>query len=372
MTVSPLRIAVIAPVRYPISQPHAGGLESALWNRVATLRDRGHRVTLCAVDGSDFLDGGPAQFRLPKLHWPDPSIATDITYPPGYLALVQAAQREALEYLELHARDFDLIDNHCLHGLPLEWADRIALPMVTSLHTPVLPEIVEAYRASSRASGFLAVSSHTAREWADVGIHAAVLPNAIDTDLWGLGRGGDAVVWFGRIVPEKGPHLAIDAARLAGRRIVLAGRIGDHDYADREVWPRLGDDAVYLGELAQAELATVVGSSACVVATPIWEEPFGLVLAEAAATGTPVVAFETGGVPEVLAGIRGSRMVPTGDVAAMAAAIVDATGRSTMRRRRRTRRDTVDRFALSSRIVQLEEHYRRIIAEQPVRAVARP
>ena len=79
---SPLRIVVIAPLRFPIRRPHAGGLESAVWNEVAQLRARGHHVTLIAAEGSDGVTGGSA-FATPAVTWPADSRPTDDSYPPS-------------------------------------------------------------------------------------------------------------------------------------------------------------------------------------------------------------------------------------------------------------------------------------------------
>lgn len=360
MTGRPLRIAVIAPIRYPIAQPHAGGLESSVWNQVRTLRSRGHEVLLCATEGSDFLDGGPDEFTIPGLHWDDPAEATDTTYPAGYLDVAFAALDRALSYIRANADRFDIVDNHCLHGLPLGWADRLGVPMVSTLHTPTLPSMLAAHAACGEPrSTFLSVTEHTATEWRRAGIASTVVPNGIDTDAWRLGSGGPDLVWTGRIVPEKGTHLALDAAAAAGRRIVLAGRIGDAEYFADHVAPRLGPDAEYVGVLGQRALQELVGQSACALVTPVWEEPFGLVIAEALATGTPVVSFDTGGIPEVVGASTGAVLVPVGDVSAMATAAVTLADTVAAEPWRRVdiRADAVERFSLDQRSARLETIY---------------
>jgi len=364
----PLRIAVIAPIRYPISEPHAGGLESSIWNQVRSLRKRGHDVVLCAVEGSDYLEGAPPEFVLPRLEWEDPTEATDTTYPEGYLDRAFPALDRAMEYLQSHADEFDIVDNHCLHGLPLTWTDRLGIPMVSTLHTPTLPALLDAHAASGEPrSSFLAVSEHTAAEWRAEGIDSQVVPNAVDVDRWMLGSGGPDLVWFGRLVPEKGAHLAIQAARLTGRRLVLAGRIGDTAYFDEHIAPFLGVDVEYVGALRQPELAALVGRSACALVTPVWEEPFGLVIAEALATGTPVASFDTGGVPEVVGDSTGAGLVPMGDVEALArvAAALAAASDADAGTRADIRRDAVARFSLDRRAADLEAVYRRLVSAVP-------
>jgi glycosyltransferase involved in cell wall biosynthesis len=360
----PLRIAVIAPLRYPISVPFAGGLESSVWHQVAALRALGHEVVLCATEGSDYLEGSPPEFVLPAVEWREGEYATDTTYPAGYLERALPALEGALAWIAANPDRFDIVDNNSLHGEPLSWASRVGVPMVSTLHTPVLPALLAAHTGGgSPRSNFLAVSEHTAAEWRAAGIVSEVIPNAVDTDRWALGEGGPDLVWFGRIVPEKGVHLALEAARLAGMRIVLAGRIGDVGYFAEQVEPLLGPDAEYVGALDPASLARLVGASACALVTPVWEEPFGLVIAEAMSTGTPVVVFDSGGVREVVGSSPGTELVPAGDAAALAAAalrMVEAVA-SDHALRNRIRETAVSRFSLAARARSVESLYRAMI-----------
>ncbi|MDT0182989.1 glycosyltransferase [Microbacterium sp. ARD31] len=353
-----LRVLVVAPERHALRQPHAGGLEAVVWDRVRRLRRRGHDVTLCAADGSDFLGDRP-ELRLPSPQWMRAQDASDSTNPPGHRRAMTAAFDRVLESLLAPGRSVDVVDNHSLHGDPIRWSSTAGIPVVTTLHTPPLPEIVEAAGDVGDAPHrFVAVSQHTARAWSAAGVDAFVFPNGVDTARWRLGDGGgisggrtrEDWVWFGRIVPEKAPHLAIHAARLAGARIVLAGRIGDPTYFVREIAPLLGDDAHYAGPLHQPALSRLVGSSAVALVTPVWSEPFGLVLAEALATGTPVAAFDAGGVGEVLDGMPGAAVVAPGDVRALSnAATMLATQARGIGQRAAIRRAAVARYSLDRR-----------------------
>ncbi|WP_168219566.1 glycosyltransferase [Kitasatospora sp. MMS16-BH015] len=155
-------------------------------------------------------------------------------------------------------------------------------------------------------------------------------------------------MWSGRIVPEKGPHLALDAARAAGRGLLLAGPVGDRGYFERSVRPRLGGGARYLGHLPQRALAHLVGLASATLVTPCWDEPYGLVVAESLASGTPVCAFARGALPELLTPACG-RLVPAGETAALGEAVEATTRLSRAEARRRAERhcsvDTmVDRY----------------------------
>lgn len=370
-----MRVLVVAPSRYPLRQPHAGGLEATVWDRVSWLRARGHEVTLCAAEGSDFLGDAP-EFALPAPEWSRVEDASDTQYPAGYAAAAEAAHEAAFDRLRAERHRFDVIDNHSLHPAPIRWSRDADIPVVTTLHTPPLEPLLEAAAyARGSAHRFVAVSQATARAWSAEGVDSFVFPNGVDTDRWVRGPGGRRWVWSGRLVPEKAPHLAIEAARTAGAEIVVAGRIGDVDYFQQEVAPRLGPHARYVGALHQDALCRLVGESAVALVTPMWEEPFGLVIAEALATGTPVAAFDIGGVSEVLAGMPGTAAVMPGDVTALAHAARDLArqGEREPLIRVWTRRAAVREHALSRRYREIERvltHTAQQVAPRSVPAVS--
>lgn len=351
-----LRVLVVAPERHPLRQPHAGGLEAVVWNRVRWLRSRGHHVELCAAEGSDFLDAD-IDLHLPSPRWHRARDASDTDFPEGHRRLMTDAFARVRDRLDAPETRVDVVDNHSLHGDPILWSREIGVPVVTTLHTPPLADMVIASNALDGSSPhrFLAVSQYTARAWSAEGVEAFVFTNGVDTAQWSLGSGGGDWVWFGRIVPEKAPHLAIDAARRAGARLKLAGRVGDAAYFDREVRPRLGRGIDYVGALRQPELAALVGASSVALVTPVWSEPFGLVMAEALMTGTPVAAFDSGGTSEVLAGIPGTAVVPSADTEALARAATSLVAQSRSGLRRRDVRDAASaRHSLDHRHREIE------------------
>lgn len=357
---SPMTIAVIAPLRHPLGEPHAGGLEAAVHQRIRLLRARGHRVLVAAVAGSEPAPQ-PAALALPAVRWSPGESPTDSTYPAGYLDDAAEALDGAYDWLEDHADVVDVIDNHCLHPLPLERARGHAVPQVTTLHTPPFPEMVDA--ALGTSSRLVAVSGWTAAEWAQAGVTGVeVLHNTIDESIWRQGRGGGDLVWFGRLVPEKAPHLAVAAARSVGRTLVLAGRIGDEPYFRTVIEPLLAADVRYAGELKAGELARLVGASAATLVTPDWDEPFGLVLAEALATGTPVAAFARGGLPEVAGRNPGVRFAAAGDVLALGRAADELARGDSAPSRRVVRAEALRRFSSRRKVVDIERLFAGVAA----------
>ncbi|SDR75446.1 glycosyltransferase [Corynebacterium timonense] len=320
-----MRIAFVAPARYPVREPYAGGLEAFCHTLVGALRAEGHHVDFYAAEGSD---GNVHDFQLPGVDWgEDADAATDTTYPPG------AKEREDAAFARLRAHlveaGYDVVHNNSLNPFMFAGAHSPEpLPMVTTLHTPALPELTAAIRGAGDLAGrFAAVSPRTARSWT-IPHPVHVIPNGVDVSAWRPGPGGASAVWFGRLVPEKGAHLAIDACRLVGIPLLLAGRMGDREYFRGEIEPRLdATQARWLGELSHAELRSLVGHCAVSVVTPRWEEPFGLVAFESMACGTPVAAFDRGGMGELLRFAPAALAEPD-DVESLARAISAALGLS--------------------------------------------
>ncbi|WP_395308629.1 glycosyltransferase [Mycobacterium sp. AMU20-3851] len=320
-----LRIAVIASNRFPIRQPFAGGLESHVWHLARSLADRGHDVSLFAGNGSEVAPGcrtlAVRQLLLSE------AATRDISMPgEAFMHDHHAYLSVMLELARSGSADFDVVHNHSLHHLPVAMAPMLAVPMLTTVHTPPTPWLESALTATAgEGTRLAAVSRHTARSWAHITPDIEVVPNGIDTAHWALGHGGENLIWFGRITPEKGTHLAIAAARAAGVPLVLAGPVSDPAYFAESVEPHLGGQVRYAGHLTHDELLNLVGASSAALVTPMWDEPYGLVVAEAMSCGTPVVAFDRGGIRELLAPQAG-RLVAPGDADAMATAIPEVLG----------------------------------------------
>lgn len=308
---------MIASSRFPISEPFAGGLEAHTHGLVRSLRARGHEVSLFAAPGSDPMLGAEL-LDVPVLEVSD-TARRDVAAPPEWWMREHHAYLGLMLSLARRGADFDVVHNNSLHHLPVAMAGSLSVPLVTTLHTPPLPWLESAVALSTTSCHFVAVSEAMRRSWAPVA-DARVVHNGVDPRIWRFGPGGSRAVWTGRLVPEKAPHEALRAALLAGLPIDLVGPIGDQDYVDREVRPLLGAHARYLGHLPQASVRHVVAHARVAVVSPAWDEPFGLVAAEALMTGTPVAAYARGALPEIVTPGTG-RLATPGDVADLARAI---------------------------------------------------
>jgi glycosyltransferase involved in cell wall biosynthesis len=348
---APSRIAIIGSARYAIREPFAGGLEAHTWTLARALRRRGHEVTVFAGPGCDpALDVREIPARWPRISEAaraDVNMTADawLAEHHAYLTLMLELSR---------SRQFDVVHNNSLHHLPIAMAAAVPAPMVTTLHTPPTPWLESAIQAGPCPVTFVAVSEHTARAWAP-SAPAKVIRNGVDLDLWPSGPGGGGAIWFGRLVPEKGAHLAIQAARAAGLELDLVGPVADRHYFENHIRPHLGSQIRYVGHVDHAELAGRVGAAAVTLVTPRWEEPYGLVVAESLACGTPVAAFDRGGVAELLDPACGV-LVDADDVPGLADAAVRA--RSLSRAKARAR--AVSHCSLASMVDAYEQLYTRL------------
>ena len=316
-----MKIAVVAHVKFPIAEPFAGGLERHTSLLVRGLQARGHAVTLFCAEGADRT--------LPAVEICAPT--GPLRGDPRHDAAVDAAEDAAYRRIvgAVASGGFDLVHHNALHALPLARCEDLAVPLVTTLHVPPFEPFASTLASAGPRVGVLAVSNTLARAWRPVAPWLEVVPNGVDLLAFPYRPAPDPErygIWCGRISPEKGLHVAIDAARLAGLPLRIArGILSSRSYWDEMIRPRLGDGVVDLGRLGGATLAAQIGGARVAVASPLWEEPFGLVVAEALACGTPVAGFRRGALPDLLDD-RTGRLATPDDVSALAQAIRDAQG----------------------------------------------
>ncbi len=307
-----LRVAMLAPPWISVPPPGYGGVEAVVSVLSEALVRRGNEVTLFCAPGS--TSTARVVTLLEKAH-PDEIERS--------LFEVDHVARAFAEIDRAHgALRFDVVHDHC-GFTALGMADRLDTPLVHTLHGQ-FTDATAAFYTRHESKATLVAISRAQRAKAPPSMRGvAVIPNPIDVQGWPMQeRKEDYVLWVGRMTAEKGPHRAIAAACAAGVPLVLAGVIqpGQQSFFDREVAPHIDGDRVrFLGEVGGAlKLSLFAGARALLM--PIrWEEPFGMVMVEALACGTPVIAFPAGAASELVIDGRTGFLVR--DETAMAAAI---------------------------------------------------
>ena len=323
-----MRIAMLAPISWRTPPRHYGPWEQVTSLLTEALVARGVDVTLFATKDSRTaakLDGV----------CPTP-YSEDATIDPKVWEMLHVA------HVFEHASDFDLIHNQA-DFVPLAFSRLIGTPLVTTIHGFSSERILPAYKAYENRVHFVAISAADRRS--DLR-YAATIHHGIRLEDFPFDpEGGEDLLFFGRIHPDKGAVEAITAARRSGRRLVMAGIVQDQKYYNEHVAPALDDrSVVYLGPVGGAARAKTLGSARALLHLINFNEPFGLSVVEALACGTPVIAFNRGSMPELIEdGVTGF-LVDSVDAAVAAIARVDEIDRA-LCRAAVSARFTVDRMA---------------------------
>ncbi|MEH3147697.1 MAG: glycosyltransferase family 4 protein [Methylobacterium frigidaeris] len=283
----------MAPNIFPIPPEHHGGTERIIYDLSTTLRSLGVEVTLFAPsDSATDLPRVGAHPSLAALERAHGRVA------PGVPAALDALQLEALR-LRLDA--FDIV--HC-HG---EFAHAVLLGARRRRSLTTVHWRVDELDRRLFFAGFpdLPVAAISAAQQAGIpeANRAGIVHHGIARDRYAFRAEPDGHVAFvGRMTDQKRPDTAISVARAAGLPIRLGGTVdvGNPDYFERRVSPLLGPDATYLGPVDDARKGALLGSARALLFPIDWPEPFGLVMIEAMACGTPVVAWNRGSVPEIV------------------------------------------------------------------------
>ena len=358
-----MKIAVVAHIRHAIAQPYRGGMEAHCDMLCKGLRDAGHEVTLFAAKGSS--DAGMVAI-------------CDKPYDEVLPWAVYRGSRELASYqrdafarvlLTIGAGDFDVVHNNSLFPEIIRWCAQAGQPCVTSQHVPPFGAMYDAVDAICHLphARFTVTSASQRDIWAARGCDRLdVVHNGIDTDFWQPSETvGDYLTWVGRITPNKGLAEAVRAARIARIPLRIFGPVEDAAYFANQVEPYLSDGCEYRGHRSLETLRGEVAGALGAVVTPMWDEPFGLVAAEALACGTPVAAFANGAIREVVRDC--GLLVRPGDIGALAEAMtrLPTVDRAACRRR------ACEHLSIEAMIAGYEAVYERAIAGSFMAALPR-
>jgi glycosyltransferase involved in cell wall biosynthesis len=282
MTRPTKRIAILSPVAWRTPPRQYGAWETVASNITEGLAARGWDVTLFATGDS---------ITRARLH-----AVVDRGYEED-----STADPKVVEYLHIcevfeHAAEFDLIHSH-YDFMALTYTRLVKTPVLTTIHGFSSPKIMPVYE-KYRDGYFVSISDS---DRAVALNYLATVYNGIDLTLYPFqASGGDALIFLGRIHPDKGVHLAIEVARRSGLPLIIAGIIQDKAYFHQQVEPSLNDRIRYIGSVDATGKNELFAQARALLHLNTIPERFGLVLAEANAAGVPVIAMDRGSCREVI------------------------------------------------------------------------
>lgn len=340
-----MRIAQLAPLAESVPPKLYGGTERVVAWLVDELVELGHNVTLFA--------SGDSRTRA-ELHavWPRALRLGRKGVDPN------AACTLLLEAVARRASDFDVIHSH-IDWLPLPLLSRLGVPFLTTMHgrldLPGLPSVVRQFPDAS----FVSISQHQRLPLPEAN-WCRTIQHGLPVDLFRPSYGpGSYLAFLGRLTAEKGPEDAIRIARAAGRPLRIAAKIprAETAYFKKNLEPHVDGEKVQLvGEVDDARKQPFLAEAAALLFPIDWPEPFGLVMIEAMACGTPVIAYRSGSVPEVVDdGV-------TGFIVDCEEEAVSAVSEVARLDRRNVRARFEQRFSAHRMAREYESQYRKLIA----------
>lgn len=282
-----MRIGLIAPPWVPVPPPAYGGTEVVIDNLARGLKELGHEVRLFTVGES----------QCP--------VTTDFLYPKA-VAPLGMTEPEAAHVVAAYEAlaDVDLIHDHTLLGPVMAGMRGMRRPpVVTTIHNLLSDGLKPLWAQVARHASIVAISHSQARTAGSVPI-AAVIHHGIDLRVHRPGPGdGGYLMFIGRMSPDKGVHHAVRVAKKAGKRLLLATKMrsqAEIDYFEGEIRPLLDPDDEMPSEMPLGRRLSLLRGATALLNPITWSEPFGLVMAEALASATPVLAFPNGAAPEII------------------------------------------------------------------------
>jgi glycosyltransferase involved in cell wall biosynthesis len=320
------RIAMLAPPWIPIPPPGYGGVEHVVALVTDALVERGHEVELFCAPGS--RSKALVRPLLPEAH---PHEIESALIETDHVARAF----EAFDEAAAAGHRFDVVHDHGGYT-PLAMADRIDLPLVHTVHWPFDLDTSLYYDRHGHKGNVVCISrsqADMAPPGADV---KAVVYNPIDVETWPVGnQKQDYLLWVGRFTAEKGPQRAIKVAKATGRRLILAGMVQPRQerFFVEEIAPHIDACQIeYIGEVGGARKQQLFADAFAFLMPIIWPEPFGMVMVEALAAGTPLLALDHGAAVEIVEhGVNGFLVHDEDEMAALVERVAEINPRDCRR-----------------------------------------
>lgn len=343
-----MRIAQVAPLWERVPPPAYGGIELVVGLLTDELVRQGHEVTLFATGDSVTLA------QLESVH--PRAIRTDPTVKEyGIYEMLQLSQ------VYERADEFDIIHAHT-GASALSYANLVKTPTVHTLHGVFTPDNEKLFKYA-RNQHYVSISN--AQREPRLGLNCVgTVYNGIDPNIYEFRSQPDNppyLAFLGRLSPEKGPHLAIEIAKGSGWRLKMAGKVDqvDREFFEQEIAPQIdGEQIQYLGEANHAQKCELMGGAVATLFPITWREPFGLVMIESMATGTPVIAMDMGSTPEVIAHGRTGFLCQTVDEC------IEAIDHAVDLNRYECRDRVLSHFSVTRMTEGYEAVYQQILAER--------
>lgn len=344
-----MRIAQVAPLWERVPPPAYGGIELVVGLLCDELVRRGHEVTLFATGDSITL--AKLESVYPQAIRLDPNVKEYSIY--EMLQLSQVYDRAA---------EFDIIHSH-MGCAALPFANLVKTPpTVHTLHGVFTSDNEKLY-AHACTQRYVSISNSQREPRLNLN-YVATVYNGIDPNTHKFHekpQNPPYLAFLGRLSPEKGPHLAIEIAKRSGWRLKMAGKVDvvDRQYFEREIKPHIdGKQIEYLGEANHGQKNALMGGAVATLFPITWREPFGLVMVESMAAGTPVIAMELGSTSEVVAGGK------TGFLCRNVEEFIAAIDKAAKLSRSACREHVLSNFSVQRMTDGYEAVYRQILLER--------
>jgi len=347
------KIAILAPVGNTIPPQKQGGIEWMVYYLVENFVKKGYKVLLFAPDGTktsaELIPVGPKSIGKYKI-LPEYEKARK-------LRLELSALSNMFAEILKRKEEIGIIFNHTVSGGMFSPLEKIlGVPVFHILHLPLFKELADVFEKYN--ARLISISNNQRKLFPDLNYQSTVY-NGINLEKFSFSeKSGDYFIFSGKITPAKNPLGAIKAIKTVKEKLILVGRINDEKYFKTKIKPLLNKNIIYLGEVSFSKMINLYKNAKAFLFPIQWQEPFGLVMIEAMACGTPVIAFKKGSVPEVV--VNGK----TGFVVNNEEGMINAIKKIDQINRKQCRKHVEEKFSLEKMIDGYEEIYREISKSQ--------